>query len=91
MGPADRPPAGEQAPPLLPALGRSIAIDQAARLLGVSRRTIYNRIRSGHVRTIRTRGGSQRVIVDSLYGLSFRARPASPAFAAFRRLRRASI
>jgi len=28
-----------------PRLGRSVTIDQAAGLLGVSRRTIYNRIR----------------------------------------------
>ena len=91
MGPEDRPPTGTDARPFLPALGRSIAIDEAARLLGVSRRTIYNRIRSGHIQTIRTLGGSQRVVVDSLFGLGFRARPTSPAFAAVRRLRRASV
>ena len=47
-------------------LGRSVTIDQAASLLGVSRRTIYNRIREGKLQTIRTIGGSQRVLVSSL-------------------------
>ena len=47
-------------------LGRSVTIDQAANLLQVSRRTIYNRIRDGKLRTIRTIGGSQRVLVSSL-------------------------
>ena len=49
-------------------LGRSVSLEQAARLLQVSRRTIYNHIRDGHLVTIRTYG-SQRVLVDSL--LSF--------------------
>jgi excisionase family DNA binding protein len=49
-----------------PRLGRSVSIDQAALLLHVSRRTIYNRIRDGRLLTIRTIGGSQRVLVDSL-------------------------
>ena len=40
---------------------RSVLILEAARLLGVSRRTVYYRIRAGRLRTIRTRGGSQRV------------------------------
>ena len=47
-------------------LGRSVTIDQAAALLKVSRRTIYNRIREGKLQTIRTIGGSQRVLVTSL-------------------------
>jgi excisionase family DNA binding protein len=47
-------------------LGRSVTIDQAASLLHVSRRTIYNRIRDGKLQTIRTIGGSQRVLVSSL-------------------------
>lgn len=46
--------------------GASVLIDQAARLLNVSRRTIYNRIRDGRLRTLRTLGGSQRVLIDSL-------------------------
>jgi excisionase family DNA binding protein len=51
-----------------PRIGRSITIDRAAALLGVSRRTIYNRISDGHLQTIRTRGGSQRVLIESLPG-----------------------
>ena len=47
-------------------LGRSVTIDQAAALLHVSRRTIYNRIREGKLQTIRTLGGSQRVLIASL-------------------------
>jgi excisionase family DNA binding protein len=47
-------------------LGRSVTIDQAAELLHVSRRTIYNRIRAGKLLTIRTPGGSQRVLLSSL-------------------------
>ena len=42
-----------------PRIGRSVSIDQAAELLGVSRRTVYNRIREGRLMTIRTLGGSQ--------------------------------
>jgi excisionase family DNA binding protein len=49
-----------------PRLGRSVSIDQAAQLLHVSRRTIYNRIRDGRLVTIRTIGGSQRVLLESL-------------------------
>ena len=47
-------------------LGRSVTIDQAAELLHVSRRTIYNRIRDGKLLTIRTIGGSQRVLLSSV-------------------------
>ena len=53
-------------------LGRSVSIDQAAQMLNVSRRTIYNRIRDGRLQTIRTPGGSQRVLVESLCDLGFR-------------------
>lgn len=49
-----------------PRIGRSVSLDHAAELLGVSRRTIYNRIREGRLQTIRTPGGSQRVLIDSL-------------------------
>jgi excisionase family DNA binding protein len=56
----------------MPPLGRSVSIDQAARLLNVSRRTIYNCIRDGRLRTTRTIGGSQRVLVRSLYDHGFR-------------------
>jgi excisionase family DNA binding protein len=66
-------------------LGRSVTIDQAAQLLNLSRRTIYNRIRQGRLQTIRTIGGSQRVLVESLYELGFRpqAFPTSAAAASF--------
>ncbi len=49
-----------------PRIGRSVSLDHAAALLGVSRRTIYNRIREGRLQTIRTLGGSQRVLLDSV-------------------------
>jgi excisionase family DNA binding protein len=49
-----------------PQLGRSVTIDHAAQLLGVSRRTVYYRIREGRLRTIRTLGGSQRVLLQSV-------------------------
>ena len=50
-----------------PRLGRSVTIDHAAQLLGVSRRTVYYRIREGRLRTIRTLGGSQRVLMESVH------------------------
>jgi excisionase family DNA binding protein len=53
-------------------LGRSVSILRAAHLLSVSRRTIYNRIREGRLHTIRTMGGSQRVLVESLFDAGFR-------------------
>jgi excisionase family DNA binding protein len=49
-----------------PHIGRSVSLDHAAQLLGVSRRTIYNRIRENRLRTVRTPGGSQRVLIDSI-------------------------
>jgi len=49
-----------------PRIGRSVSLDHAAEILGVSRRTIYNRIREGRLHTVRTLGGSQRVLVDSV-------------------------
>ena len=55
-----------------PRLGRSVSLDQAASLLHVSRRTIYNRIRDGRLLTIRTMCGSQRVLVESLFRFGFR-------------------
>lgn len=56
----------ESEPAVEPRIGRSVSIDHAARQLGVSRRTIYNRISDGRLKTIRTLGGSQRVLIDSL-------------------------
>jgi len=48
---------------------RSLLVDHAAEILGVSRRTIYYRIRQGRLRTVRTRCGSQRVLVESIEAL----------------------
>ena len=66
-------------------LGRSVTIDQAAELLHVSRRTIYNRIRDGKLQTIRTIGGSQRVLLSSVEenrktwtGIKFESDPPTP-------------
>ena len=55
-----------------PRVGRSVSLDHAAELLGVSRRTIYNRIREGRLQTIRTIGGSQRVLLDSVLDIRSR-------------------
>ncbi len=51
-------------------IGRSVSLDHAAQMLGVSRRTIYNRIRRSHLQTIRTANGSQRVLLESLEGVT---------------------
>ena len=48
---------------------RSLLIDDAARALGVSRRTVYYRIREGRLVTIRAKCGSQRVLVSSIEAL----------------------
>ena len=48
---------------------RSVFVDDAAAMLGMSRRTVYYRIREGRLRTIRTPGGSQRVLVESIAAL----------------------
>ena len=58
-----------------PRIGRSVSLDHAAELLGVSRRTIYNRIRDGRLQTIRTVGGSQRVLLDSVQPRYLRPSP----------------
>src|SRR5215467_2122749 len=60
-----------------PRIGRSVSLDHAAEMLGVSRRTIYNRIREGRLLTIRTLGGSQRVLLDSVQNDSRTSRPTS--------------
>ena len=61
---AEPPPGESEADPLRGV--RSVLLDHAAALLGVSRRTVYYRIREGRLRTIRTRCGSQRVLLDSV-------------------------
>jgi excisionase family DNA binding protein len=58
-----------------PRIGRSVSLDHAAQLLGVSRRTIYNRIRDGRLRTIRTIGGSQRVLLESVHDVPHHTAP----------------
>ncbi len=59
-------------------LGNSVSIDKAAQLLGVSRRTVYNRIREGRLATKRTACGSRRVLTASLLELQGTgARPVS--------------
>ena len=45
---------------------RSVLLEQAAELLGVSRRTVYYRIREGRLQTVRTMCGSQRVLLESI-------------------------
>lgn len=59
----------------------SLLIHQAAELLGVSRRTVYYRIHEGRLRTIRTRCGSQRVLVESVEALLREGRLGKPAAA----------
>lgn len=59
-----------------PRIGRSVSLDHAAELLGVSRRTIYNRIREGRLQTVRTLGGSQRVLLESVNEILATRRPA---------------
>ena len=48
---------------------RTLLIDDAAAALGVSRRTVYYRIRDGKLQTVRTRCGSQRVLMSSIEAL----------------------
>lgn len=50
-------------------VGRSVSLDQAMQLLGVSKRTVYYWIRQGRLRTVRTQLGSQRVLIDSIQDL----------------------
>jgi excisionase family DNA binding protein len=45
---------------------KSVFVEDAAQLLGISRRTVYYRIREGRLRTLRTAGGSQRVLLESI-------------------------
>lgn len=45
---------------------RTLFIDDAATHIGVSRRTVYYWIRDGRLRTVRTRLGSQRVLLSSI-------------------------
>lgn len=47
--------------------------------MGVSRRTVYYRIRDGRLRTIRTRCGSQRVLLSSIEALTGKTAEAADA------------
>jgi len=49
---------------------RSVFVEDAAVILGVSRRTVYYRIRAGLLQTLRTRNGSQRVLLESIHLLA---------------------
>ena len=57
---------------------RSVLIPEAAGLLGISRRTVYYRIREGRLQTLRTRGGSQRVLWSSIEAFLRDAPPQTP-------------
>jgi excisionase family DNA binding protein len=50
-------------------MDRTLFIDEAAKVLGVSRRTVYYRIRDGRLQTIRTKCGSRRVLLSSIEAL----------------------
>jgi excisionase family DNA binding protein len=58
---------------------RSLLIEDAAEALGLSRRTVYYRIREGKLRTIRTRCGSQRVLLSSIEALLDEMRGVPPS------------
>jgi excisionase family DNA binding protein len=51
---------------LISPFSRSISMDRACQILGVSRRTVYYWIKEGRLQTMRTQLGSQRVLTDSL-------------------------
>ena len=55
--------------PFAPDAVRSLSVDRACRVLGVSRRTVYYWIKDGRLQTTRTRMGSQRVMTDSVRSL----------------------
>ena len=57
---------------------RSVLIPEAAGVLGISRRTVYYRIREGRLQTIRTRGGSQRVLWSSIEAFLREVKAAAP-------------
>jgi excisionase family DNA binding protein len=48
---------------------KSVFIKEAAAILGVSRRTVYYRIKEQRLQTVRTACGSQRVLVESISAL----------------------
>ena len=68
----------ESSPPVMDPSGRSVLLDQAVLMLGVSKRTVYYRIRQGRLQTIRTRCGSQRVLIASIHDLVRSQTPTAP-------------
>jgi excisionase family DNA binding protein len=46
---------------------QTVSIVEACRLVGVSRRTIYNWMASGKVEYVRTAGGAVRILSDTLW------------------------
>ena len=59
----------EQDNPFTTAMSRSVSMERACRILGVSRRTVYYWIKDGRLQTTRTPLGSQRVLTDSVRSL----------------------
>ena len=52
--------------PFVPGATRSLSMQRAAQVLGISRRTLYYWIRDGRLQTFRTPMGSQRVLAESI-------------------------
>ena len=48
---------------------RTVFVDHAAEILGVSRRTVYYWIRAGRLRTERKPNRSRRVVIESIEAL----------------------
>jgi len=46
---------------------KTVSINKASELVGVTRRTIYNWLSSGKLEYVRTAGGSVRIYVDTLW------------------------
>jgi excisionase family DNA binding protein len=46
---------------------QTVSIVEACRLVGVSRRTIYNWMASGKIEYVRTAGGAVRIFSDTLW------------------------
>ena len=58
--------AAEPNNPFTSSVARSVSMERACRILGVSRRTVYYWIKEGRLQTTRTPMGSQRVLTDSV-------------------------
>lgn len=72
-------PEGIARPPRMPSPAvtggrQTVSVDIAGRLVGVSRRTIYNWIAAGKVEYRRTPGGAVRIFVDTLMRIDKRER-----------------